>query len=150
MLKYIIKRLLWMIPVILGVLIIVFILSEITPGVRSVDALVRLADEIDVTSARNSPLLYDIGAITDLAERAEHLRHRAVHGLEIDPEAFLLRIDDTDPVVTGSIRRMAAKMQATLDECRAAVNGRTGFVITQREVRVLPDRQGAVGHAATK
>ena len=32
MLKYIIKRLLWMIPVILGVLIIVFILSEITPG----------------------------------------------------------------------------------------------------------------------
>lgn len=32
MLKYIIKRLLWMIPVILGVLIIVFVLSEITPG----------------------------------------------------------------------------------------------------------------------
>ena len=113
-------------------------------------ALVRLADEIDVTSARNSPLLYDIGAMTDEVERAEHLRHRAVHGLEIDPEAFLLRIDDTDPVVTGSIRRMAEKMQATLDECRAAVNGRTGFVITQREVRVLPDRQGADGHAATK
>ncbi len=32
MLKYIIKRLLWMIPVILGVLVIVFVLSEITPG----------------------------------------------------------------------------------------------------------------------
>jgi len=32
MLRYIIKRLLWMIPVILGVLCIVFILSEITPG----------------------------------------------------------------------------------------------------------------------
>lgn len=32
MLKYVIKRLLWMIPVVLGVLIIVFILSEITPG----------------------------------------------------------------------------------------------------------------------
>ena len=32
MLKYIVKRLLWMIPVILGVLVIVFVLSEITPG----------------------------------------------------------------------------------------------------------------------
>jgi len=32
MLKYILKRFLWMIPVILGVLIIVFVLSEITPG----------------------------------------------------------------------------------------------------------------------
>ena len=30
--KYILKRLLWMIPVVLGVLLIVFFISYITPG----------------------------------------------------------------------------------------------------------------------
>lgn len=123
------------------------------PGDRTIclpylAALVRLADEIDVTSARNSPLLYDVGTMTDEINRFEHLRHRAVHSLEIAPEAFILRIDDSDPAITGSIRSMTEKMQTTLDDCRAAVNGRTGFELTQREVRVLPDRQGRTERAA--
>ncbi|NLV49179.1 MAG: ABC transporter permease [Clostridiales bacterium] len=50
MLKYIIKRLIWMIPVILGVLCIVFILSEITPG-DPVDAVVGYDAPAEVREA---------------------------------------------------------------------------------------------------
>ena len=101
-------------------------------------ALLRLADEIDVTAARNPLLLYDLEAITDDRQFLEHKRHRAVRELKIEKDAFVLMIDDSDPVIAEKIAIMAGKMQKTLDACREAVNGRTPFEITQREVRVRP------------
>ena len=101
-------------------------------------ALLRLADEIDVTAARNPTLLYDLEAIIDDRQLLEHKRHRAVRDLKIEEDAFILLIDDSDPVVAGKIEKMAGKMQQTLDTCLEAVNGRTPFEITQREVLVRP------------
>lgn len=98
-------------------------------------ALLRLADEIDVTAARNPVLLYDVEAMTDEVQIAEHRRHKAVRGLKVSGEAFTLLID-AEADMAERIRRMADKMQRTLDTCRAAVNGRTPFVITQREIRI--------------
>ena len=101
-------------------------------------ALLRLADEIDVTAARNPKLLYDLEAITDEHQLFEHKRHRAVRDLIIEKDSFTLLIDDSDPVICEMIRKMADKMQATLDACRDAVNGRTPFEITQRRVLLKP------------
>ena len=101
-------------------------------------SLLRLADEIDVTAARNPKLLYDLEAITDEHQLLEHKRHRAVRDLLIDKDSFTLLIDDSDPVIYGMIRRMADKMQQTLDICREAVNGRTPFMITQQRVLLRP------------
>ena len=101
-------------------------------------ALLRLADEIDVTAARNPLLLYDLEAIADDRQFLEHKRHRAVRDLLIEKDAFVLLIDDSDPFITEKIRIMAGKMQKTLDKCLEAVNGRTPFEITQKEVRVRP------------
>lgn len=101
-------------------------------------ALIRLADEIDVTADRSSKLLYDLEAITDARQLFEHKRHRAVRELIISEDAFTLLIDDSDPVVLGMIQRMKDKMQQTLDTCRDAVNGRTPFEITQRRVVLRP------------
>ena len=101
-------------------------------------ALIRLADEIDVTANRSSKLLYDLEALTDERQLYEHLRHRAVRDLIISKDAFTLLIDDSDPVILGMINRMAAKMQQTLDTCRGAVNGRTPFEITQQRVVLCP------------
>ncbi len=99
-------------------------------------ALLRLADEIDVTAARNPRLLYDLETITDDHQLFEHKRHRAVRDLKIGRDAFELMIDDSDPAIFEMIRRMADKMQRTLDACRDAVNGRTPFEITQKEIRL--------------
>ncbi|MBQ6117987.1 MAG: hypothetical protein IJK98_02025 [Clostridia bacterium] len=101
-------------------------------------ALLRLADEIDVTAARNSKLLYDLEAITDDRQLFEHKRHRAVRDLLIDRDAFTLLIDDSDPVIVEKIKRMAEKMQQTLDPCRDAVNGRTPYEITQQRILLRP------------
>ena len=101
-------------------------------------ALVRLADEIDVTAARSSKLLYDLEAITDEHQLFEHKRHRAVRELIIDRDSFTLMIDDSDPVINEMINRMADKMQRTLDTCRDAVNGRTPFEITQSRIILCP------------
>lgn len=101
-------------------------------------ALLRLADEIDVTAARNSALLYDLEAIIDDRQLLEHKRHLAVRELKIEKDAFVLLIDSSDPVITEKIAQMAVKMQKTLDDCIEAVNGRTPYEITQREVLVRP------------
>lgn len=105
-------------------------------------ALIRLADEIDVTAARNPGLLYDLESITDGFQLSEHMRHKAVRDLEIGEDAFTLVIDDSDPAINEKIRLLVEKMQFTLDICRKAVNGRTPFEIAQREIRLRPVTSG--------
>ena len=99
-------------------------------------ALVRLADEIDVTSARNPILLYDIQSLINEKGIIYYRINRAVKELLIDKDTFTLVIDDSDPVLTEEIEHVAEKMLSTLHVCRAAVNGRTPYVITQRNVRI--------------
>ncbi len=103
-------------------------------------ALIRLADEIDVTAARNPVLLYDIEAITDEITKTEHKKHKTVHDLLLESNAFTLVYDDSDEDMNENIKLLAKKMQRTLDQCRAAVNGRTPYVITQSSVKLLPLR----------
>ena len=100
-------------------------------------ALIRLADEIDVSSARNSALLYDIDFLESSAANdsaMEFKRHDAIHELLVTPEAFVLRIRTEEDRVMESILKTVGKMQKTLDDCRHAVMGRTPYVITQKEI----------------
>jgi len=100
-------------------------------------ALIRLADEIDVSSARNSALLYDIDFLESSAANdsaIEFKRHDAIHELLVTPEAFVLRIRTEEDRVMESILKTVGKMQKTLDDCRHAVMGRTPYVITQKEI----------------
>ena len=110
-----------------------------TPGGNTVclpylAALIRLSDEIDIVSARNPELLYDLETIMDPKQMREHRRHRAVRDLRIGEEAFTLLVDTRDAELLESIRAMTAKMQKTLDYCRLAVSGRTPYVITQKRI----------------
>ena len=91
-----------------------------------------------MTAARSSKLMYDLEAITEERQLFEHKRHRAVRDLVISKDAFTLLIDDSDPVILEMIRRMAGKIQRTLDTCREAVNGRTPFEITQSRIVLCP------------
>ncbi len=101
-------------------------------------ALVRLSDEIDITSARSSVLLYDLESMTDAKQIGEHLRHRAIRDLIVGEDAFTLVYDPSNLIIDEKIEQLAKKMNRALAQCREAVNGRTPFVITQREVRLRP------------
>ena len=101
-------------------------------------ALIRLADEIDVASARDSILLYDIESIVEENAMMFHKTLNGVRHLIVSEKAFTMLIDTDEQEVLESLQRVAAKMQETLDSCRKAVLGRTPYVITQERVEIRP------------
>ena len=99
-------------------------------------ALVRLADEIDVTAQRNLPSTYDINKITKEVDLVEFLKHEAIRDLEVKEKEFILKVHTDDDKLFEKIKIVASKMQKTLDYCRQAVNGATPHIITQEKVVV--------------
>ena len=97
-------------------------------------ALIRLADEIDVTASRNPIILYGTNDITNPESVLEWKKHEAVRDLIITEDAFTLMVQTEDPNVQKSLVRMAGKMQQTLDECKEAVYRRTPYTITQERI----------------
>ena len=97
-------------------------------------ALVRLADEIDVTASRNSKVIYDISKITREIDLIEFLKHDAVKGLDVEEKEFVMLVKTDDEKIYQGLEKVASKMQKTLDECRRAVNGVTKFNISQERV----------------
>lgn len=96
-------------------------------------AVVRLADEIDVASDRNSALIYSEKEVASLMEFS---KHQAVQALKITKDAFILMVDTSDEALLRQIEIMTEKMQDTLEGCRRAVNGRTPYTITQERVLI--------------
>lgn len=104
--------------------------------VSYLSALVRLADEIDVTAARNSHMIYDLSKITKEIDLIEFMKHEAVKELLITEDEFVMRVLTDDDKMLESLNILAGKMKKTLDNCRAVVNGRTPYQITQKSVRI--------------
>lgn len=99
-------------------------------------ALIRLADEIDVTSARNSSLLYDIGDIVGEVSLFFNKLQYAVKDLVMEKDRFILLVQTDEQEIRDGAVDLAKKVQKTLDVCRTAVNGRTPYEISQSTVEV--------------
>lgn len=99
-------------------------------------ALIRLADEIDITAARNSVLLYDFQSLSSQFDQFHFSLHKAVRNLRITETEFVVEAHTDDPRYQNGIIELCGKMQDTLDHCRNAVNGRTPYRITQETVRL--------------
>lgn len=99
-------------------------------------ALVRLADEIDVTADRNPQCIYDLDKITGEINVIEFLKHEAVRDLEINEKEFIVKVHTDDPELFKKLEVMASKMEKTLMICRHAVNDVTNHTITQEKVLI--------------
>ena len=97
-------------------------------------ALVRLADEIDITASRNSHAIYDLSKIEHEIDLIEFMKHEAVKDLKIEEKEFVMVVSTDDEAIYQGLEKVAAKMQKTLDNCRSVVNGNTPFEITQEKV----------------
>ena len=97
-------------------------------------ALVRLADEIDITAARNSHAIYDINKITHEIDLIEFMKHDAVKDLKIEEDKFIVTVSTDDEKIFKGLEKIVNKMQKTLDYCRDVVNNETPYRITQKEV----------------
>ena len=106
-------------------------------------ARIRLADEIDITAARNPVLLYDMEAITGERDIFFFTLHKAVKDLLVKDTEFIVEADASVPAIREGLEDLRDKMQKTLDVCREAVNERTPYRITQETVRIsyLPQNQ---------
>lgn len=99
-------------------------------------ALIRLADEIDVTASRNSHAIYDLSKIKEEEDLIEFMKHDAVTSLDINEKEFVVKATTNDENIFEVLLKMVNKMQKTLDQCREAVNNDTDFKITQELVRI--------------
>ena len=97
-------------------------------------ALVRLADEIDVTASRNSKATYDLSKIVKEIDLIEFMKHEAVKDLEITDKEFVMVVETSDQNIFDKLNILAGKMKKTLDYCRDVVNNHTSFEITQVDV----------------
>ena len=97
-------------------------------------ALVRLADEIDVTASRNSKAIYDINKIVKEIDLIEFMKHDAVRALEVNEKEFIMTISTDNQRIYDGLTSLAGKMKKTLDYCRSAVNDITPYTITQEDV----------------
>lgn len=99
-------------------------------------ALVRLADEIDVTASRNSKAIYDINKIVKEIDLIEFMKHDAVRALEVNEKEFIMTISTDNQKIYDGLTILAGKMKKTLDYCRSAVNDITPYTITQEDVAI--------------
>ncbi|MCR4908902.1 MAG: ATP-binding protein [Lachnospiraceae bacterium] len=99
-------------------------------------SIVRLADEIDVVSFRNSALLYDPDSLEFETDIIYARRTEAVKSMKITKESFILFAQTKDEDIREAIEKMVVKMQETLDYCRDIVNAKTDFKITQKKVEL--------------
>ena len=97
-------------------------------------ALVRLADEIDVTASRNSKAIYDINKIVKEIDLIEFMKHDAVRDLAIEEKQFVMTVRTDNQKIFDGLTILAGKMKKTLDYCRSAVNDITPYTITQEDV----------------
>jgi len=97
-------------------------------------ALIRLSDEIDITAARNSKLLYDMESFTEENQRFHFGLHHAIRNLIINESEFVVEMHTDNPTLLEGGKKLCEKMQKTLDSCILAVNDRTPYRITQKRV----------------
>ena len=100
-------------------------------------ALVRLADEIDVTASRNSHAIYDISKITKEIDLIEFMKHEAIKSLEVDEKEFIMKVETEDEQLLKQLNIVANKMKKTLDYCREVVNNLTPYTITQEDIKLV-------------
>ncbi len=97
-------------------------------------ALVRLADEIDVTAARNCLVDFKPTSLTKEIDIIEFAKHEAVKNLQITDQEMIVEVETDDTKLIKELEKLVEKMQHTLDICRHAVNGVCKFTIHQEKV----------------
>ena len=111
--------------------------NGITICLPYLSALVRLADEIDVTASRNSEAIYDLSKIVEEVHLIEFMKHEAVKGLEIKEKEFVMYVSTDDEKIYNNLVILSQKMKKTLDECRNVVNVEAPYKITQEAIKIV-------------
>lgn len=97
-------------------------------------ALVRIADEIDVSANRNPDILFNLLTVTSDHQKMEFSKHDAIRKITTESEAFILHIDCRDEKVYGEVMRLLGKVKATLDYSVSVIEKRTPYSVKQNKI----------------
>lgn len=97
-------------------------------------ALVRLADEIDITAERNPALLYNIADLKTPKDIFELKKHLAVKSLGITDDSFIINAEAEDSDLYCGITDLYGRIVKTFNECSLVIKKQTPFTISQKEV----------------
>ncbi len=97
-------------------------------------ALLRLADELDVAADRNPEILFDTSTLTQQRDIDAFGTHESIREVEVTEEAIILYIRLKEARFEGLVRKLAKKIQSTLDYCREVTEQRSDLHITQKRV----------------
>jgi len=103
-------------------------------------AVLRLADEIDVASARNPELLYDSSRLTEDNDIAVFGTHESIRDVGVERDAVVLYTQPKSPEFVPLIEELAEKIQTTLDYCRDVAEKCSDLKILQTQVLIRPVR----------
>ncbi|MDO5133363.1 MAG: hypothetical protein Q4D81_10350 [Eubacteriales bacterium] len=101
-------------------------------------AVLRLADEIDVTSERNPMLLYSNVRMRTKKDVESFGTNESILGIDIEPDEIALRVRLKSPEFLPLVEDLADKIRNTLDYCREVAAKRSRYRISQSRVTLVP------------
>lgn len=106
-------------------------------------ALVRLADELDISQDRNISFLYDVENMPSERDRIEFHKHMAIYSVEIEETRVVVKARTEDPVIKEGVKLATDELLNKLLYCRDVAEKRSPYRITQNEVvLVLNEEEG--------
>jgi hypothetical protein len=108
-------------------------------------AVLRLADELDVSASRNPELLFDRAGIKGEAQAMVFGIHESIREVEVREDSIILYSRPKTPDYIPLVWNLTHKMQDALDYCRKVAEKRSDFRITQQHILLRPERAGDVG-----
>lgn len=102
-------------------------------------AVLRIADELDVTSDRNPDLLYHIESMENLSERDvfEFSKHEAIHTVEFAEDTVVIFADTDKPDIGEGIITAARTIRQTLEYCVSVIEKRSDLCMGCKRVKLI-------------
>lgn len=110
-----------------------------TANLAALAAVLRVADELDITSDRNPDLLYDTESMEGMSEKDvfEFSRHGAIHSVLFAEHGLLVHADtDDDDIAQGVIDCIRA-VKETMSYCTTVLKKRSDIQIPCTEIDLV-------------
>lgn len=99
-------------------------------------ALLRIADEMDVSVDRNSKLLFDPESASTEKQRIENAKHEAIRNVTFAEDKIILDVHVTESDIHDAVLELADKLQQSLSYCAMVIKDRSPYRITQETIEI--------------
>lgn len=102
-------------------------------------AVIRLADELDIASDRNSELLYNIETMEHITEKDvfEFSKHEAIRALAFTEDTIVITAETPSAYIANGVLDKVRTVQKTHTYCLAVIEARSDIRIDCRKMKLI-------------